>query len=100
MRKPLRGLLVEDYEGDAALLAGELRRCGYAPEILRVETAPDFEAAVAQTSWDVVIADFHLPRITVLEALAILRVLRLDLPFIIVSGAIPDDDAVDALRAG
>jgi signal transduction histidine kinase/CheY-like chemotaxis protein len=100
MTKSLRVLLIEDYEDDAELLLRELRRCGYAPEMTRVETGPDFEAALDRIGWDVVIADFQLPRITVLEAMAILRARELDLPFIIVSGAIPDDEAVEALRAG
>jgi signal transduction histidine kinase/FixJ family two-component response regulator len=100
MPRSLRVLLVEDDEDDEFLLKRELRRCGYAPEVVRVETAEAMTEALGLVAWDVVIADYNLPRFSVDEALAILRVHEIDLPFIIVSGAVADDAVVAALRAG
>jgi signal transduction histidine kinase len=100
MPRSLRVLLIENYEEDAILLERELRRCDYAPEIIRVETADGMRRSLDQFEWDVVIADYHLPNFTVDEALAILRARAIDLPFIIVSGAVGDDAVGVALRAG
>src|SRR5262245_29425538 len=56
--KPLRLLLVEDDEGDAALLLWDLSQGGYEPTIHRVETVPAVREALASQTWDLVIADF------------------------------------------
>src|SRR5438105_2854031 len=67
MAMPLRVLLVEDAEDDALLLADELRGAGYAPELERVETAEAMAASLDRQSWDVVIADYTLPRLAAPE---------------------------------
>ncbi len=100
--KPLRVLIVEDSEDDALLLERELRRGGWTPAVERVETEPDMRAALARGPWDVVISDHGLPAFSAPAALEVLKSSgRLDeTPFIIVSGTMPDESAVDALRAG
>ncbi|MBN1992216.1 MAG: PAS domain S-box protein [Anaerolineae bacterium] len=100
MRIPLRVLIVEDSEDDALLLVRELRHGGYDPTFERVETAPDMNMALAQQAWDVVLADFKIPGFGGLAALALLQKRGLDLPFIIVSGAIGEETAVEAMKAG
>ncbi|MDQ2780116.1 MAG: histidine kinase [Pseudomonadota bacterium] len=80
-----------------------LQRGGLHVEALRIETRADFEAALSQR-WDVVLSDYHLPGFTGLDALQILRQRseaesRL-VPFIIVSGQIGEDTAVEAMRNG
>ncbi len=100
MTRPLRVLLVEDSADDALLLARELRRGGYALQMTRVETADDMHAALTDQTWDVVIADYNLPHFSALAALQIVRQTGLDLPFLIASGAVGEEMAVDALRAG
>src|SRR5712692_8706213 len=97
---PLRVLLVEDSEYDAALLLLELRRGGYDPECERVETVEEMKAALARQPWDLVISDYSLPRFSAPAAFARLQESGLDLPFIIVSGAIGEDIAVQAMKAG
>jgi signal transduction histidine kinase len=96
----LRVLLVEDNPDDADLLERQLRRGGYAPEIERVETAEAMDAALARGGFDVIIADWSLPRFGALEALAFIKHRRLDRPFIIVSGTVDEELAVTALRSG
>jgi len=100
MSIPLHVLIVEDSEDDALLLARELQRGGYDPAIERVDTPQAFTAALAGRSWDVVVADYAMPRFSGLDALRMLQETGLDLPFIVVSGTIGEDVAVEAMRAG
>ncbi len=97
---PLRVLLVEDAEDDALLVLRHLRRGGFAPRAERVETAAAMQDALDRDSWDVIIADFNLPRFDGLSALELLRHSRLDVPFLLVSGTIGETLAVQAMRAG
>ena len=99
MPVPLRVLLVEDSEDDALLIARELRRGDYAPAIRRVETEAAMRAAL-DDPWDVVISDYSLPHFSGLAALALLATAALDIPFIVVSGAIGEEVAVAAMKAG
>jgi PAS domain S-box-containing protein len=93
-------LVVEDSEDDAALLARELRRGGFAATVERVETADEMRAALERRTWNIVIADYTLPKFGAPAALALLREHGLDLPFIIVSGTIGEEIAVSAMKAG
>ncbi len=98
--RPLQVLVIEDSEDDAVLLEIELQRAGYAPVCLRVETPEALRAALAQQQWDLVISDYRLPRFDGLAALALVKEMGLDLPFIIVSGYITEETAVAAMKAG
>ena len=100
MSTPLRVLIVEDSENDTLLLVRELRGNDYDLTFERVETVKDFSAALADQTWDIVIADYSMPRFSGMDALRLLQESRLGLPFIIVSGAIGEDVAVEAMRAG
>jgi PAS domain S-box-containing protein len=97
---PLRVLVVEDSENDFILLRLELERAGYQAHCLRVETTEAMREALLRQPWDVVIADYVMPGFNGLHALALVKELGLDLPFIVVSGHITDDTAVAAMRAG
>jgi two-component system sensor histidine kinase UhpB len=96
----LKVLIVEDSENDAMLLELELQRAGYDPVCLRVDTRQGIEQALDQNSWDLIIADYVMPRFNGLEALALIKQHQLDIPFVIVSGHITDDTAVGAMKAG
>jgi C4-dicarboxylate-specific signal transduction histidine kinase len=100
MTQSLRLLIVEDVEDDALLLVRELRKGGYDPEFVRVETAQELKAAMAGGSWDAVFSDYNLPSFTGLDVLRIVRESGLDLPFILVSGVIGEEKAVEAMKAG
>lgn len=100
-RKPLRVLIIEDYEEDAFLLQRHLSRAGYAVEAHRVETAAQLQDALNPAApWDLVIADYTLPSFGARDALALIQASGADLPFIIVSGTIDEVSAVNAMRAG
>jgi signal transduction histidine kinase len=100
MSTPLRLLIVEDSEDDAALLLRELRRSGYDPAHEQVDNAAAMKAALDAETWDVVVSDHSMSSFSAPAALNVLQESGLDLPFIIVSGAIGEDAAVAAMKAG
>ena len=100
MGTPLRVLLAEDSENDARLLLHELRRAGFEPQHVRVDTAAAMSAALESQSWDFVISDYHMPTFSGTAALALVRERDREVPFIFVSGTIGEDIAVEAMRAG
>jgi two-component system cell cycle sensor histidine kinase/response regulator CckA len=98
--KPLRVLLVEDSDQDAALLLVELEQNGYDVLVERVQTAEELRVALEGGGFDVVISDYCLPTFSAPEALAIVQEKHADIPFIIVSGTVGEETAVSALKAG
>ena len=98
--KPLSVLLVEDSEADAELLALELRRQGFRPTLRRVETQTGLASALDEGGWDLVISDHNLPAFSGAAALRLVKQRAPDLPFIVVSGSIGEDYAVEAMRNG
>ncbi len=100
MTAPLRVLLAEDSPTDAKLVLRALRDTGRAVESERVEDAAAMRAALARAPWDLVLSDWSMPEFSALGALAVLKESGLDLPFIIVSGTIGEELAVEAMRAG
>ncbi len=100
MHRKLRLLLVEDSEDDAALLLWTLRQGGYDLAHTCVSDAPAMSAALEAEPWDLVIADYSLPQFSGIAALKLLKTRDLDIPFIIVSGHIGEDEAVAAMKNG
>ena len=100
MRSSLRVLLVEDSMTDAKLIIQELRRAKPDVEFERVETDKTMRAALENGNWDVIISDWSMPKFSALAALAVAQKSGLDLPFIIASGTIGEEHAVEAMRAG
>ena len=98
--RELHVLIVEDSEDDARLLLLQLRRSGYQPVARRVQTAEEMERAFDEKPWDLVIADYSLPSFSALAALELFHRRGLDIPFLIVSGTIGEETAVEAMRAG
>jgi PAS domain S-box-containing protein len=96
----LRLILIEDNESDALLLLRDLTRHGYRPQWCRIEAAEQFSAALQAQPWDLVISDYVLPSFSAPAALAMLHQSGHDLPFIIVSGTIDEESAINALRHG
>ncbi len=100
MGTSLRVLIVEDSSEDALLMARELKRGGYEPQLERVDTAEAMRAALDAKQWDVILADYALPKFSGPEALKIVQEKGLDVPFLIVSGAVGEELAVEVMRAG
>jgi two-component system cell cycle sensor histidine kinase/response regulator CckA len=100
MSVPLRVLFVEDQPNDVELLLLELRRGKYEVVHERVDTPEGFAAALDGREWDLVLCDWRMPRFSAPAALAMVKEKRPHLPFIVISGTIGDETAVEALRAG
>jgi len=96
----LRVLIVEDSEDDALLLLRQLRLGGFDPEFQRVDTPDAMNRELEKNVWDAVIADYNMPHFSIPEALNLLKAKNLDIPFIILSGAIGEETAVNAMKAG
>ncbi len=98
--KLLRSLIVEDNADDELLLLRYLAKAGYDVQSQRVQTAADLKAALATRPWDIVISDYQMPNFNGLDALSILKESGRDIPFIIISGIIGEEVAVEAMRLG
>ncbi|HTZ20452.1 MAG TPA: PAS domain S-box protein [Opitutaceae bacterium] len=100
MNSPLRVLIVEDSENDARLIQRQLTTAGYEVVFRRVETEAELRTALADDSWQLVLCDYHLPRLNAIRALEIIHASGLDLPVVVVSGQIGEEAAVDLMRRG
>jgi signal transduction histidine kinase len=100
MTRPLRVLIVDDSETDAALLLRHLRRGGYEVTSARVDTAEGLRSALGGEPWDIVLCDYNMPTFDAPRALAVVEEHGQDLPVIVVSGAVGEDAAVDCMRRG
>src|SRR6266851_2563536 len=96
----LRVLHVEDNELDAELIATALRKGGFSISVTVVQTEAEFERQLRLQRPDVVIADYNLPQWKGMEALEVLRREELDIPLILVSGALGDITAVECIKQG
>ena len=93
-------LIVEDSADDADLMLAELRQAGLDVLQERVENTDAMRAALAKQPWDIILSDFRLPRFNASQALQLLQETGVDIPFIVVSGAIGEVTAVELMRAG
>ena len=100
MGKPLRLLLVEDSEDDALLTILALEKGGYDPVHERVENPVAMRKALLEKSWNVILCDYQMPQFNGPSAIAILKETGVDIPLIIVSGAIGEETAVECMRLG
>jgi two-component system, cell cycle sensor histidine kinase and response regulator CckA len=99
MSEPVRVLIVEDDPVDADLMVRELKRGGFTPDWVRVQTESEYLAELEKEP-EVILSDSNLPLFDGFEALDLLRKRGLDIPFILVSGRMGEDVAVDAMRRG
>lgn len=100
METPVRVLIVEDRPDDAELLIRELRKAGISIQSRVVDSRESYVSALKETQPDIILADFALPGFSAMEALAILKQESVDIPFIIVTGSIDEETAVECMKAG
>jgi two-component system, cell cycle sensor histidine kinase and response regulator CckA len=92
-------LIVEDSADDATLLLAELKSAGFDPHWKQVETEANYLANL-RPQLDIIFSDFSLPQFSTIRALALLQERKLDIPFVIVSGTIGEERAVESMKAG
>ncbi len=100
MSSTLRLLVVEDSEDDAFLLYSELRSRGLDVAWERVDNRPEMEAALGREDWDLILCDHNMPGFDSRAALDTVHHSGKDVPFIIYSGRISDQQAFSAMQAG
>ncbi|MGI9165721.1 MAG: PAS domain S-box protein [Pyrinomonadaceae bacterium] len=100
MLKLLRVLHVEDSERDVLALKRHLSRAGYEVVAERVDRPSGMSAALQTKEWDLILCDYTMPQFDALSALNLLQETGLDIPFIIISGTIGEEMAVEAMLAG
>ena len=96
----LRILDLEDDPLDTELVQANLAEGGIACEIVRVQTREEFEASLMNGDFDLVLSDYSLPSFDGLSALELAKEIRPEVPFILVSGAIGEERAIEALKSG
>ncbi|MDZ4402454.1 PAS domain S-box protein [Prosthecobacter sp.] len=99
MPQPLRVLIVEDNPNDAELVLRDLRRAGFDPDWQRVETEHDYLDRL-KPDLDIILSDYDMPEFSGPRALELLKHRGMDTPFIIISGTIGEDVAVDVMKLG
>jgi DNA-binding NtrC family response regulator len=99
MPVPLHLLIIEDSADDAELILAELRRAGFEPRWKRVECKEDFLAELKNAP-DIVLSDYSLPQFDGLRAAELLREQAPDIPFILISGTVGEEMAVEAMKHG
>lgn len=97
---PIRVLVIEDSEDDALLTIRELKKGGFKPEWRIVDTPQALENALDEEQWDIILSDYQMPAFSGRDALHILHDKGIDLPFIVISGILIEENAVEILKAG
>ncbi len=100
MSTDIRVLQIEDSPDDAELMLRMLKKAGFLVYSERIETAAEMRQLLARQQWDVIVADYRLPNFDAPAALNVLQESGKDIPFIVVSGAIGEDVAVEMMRSG
>ncbi|HTE31519.1 MAG TPA: hybrid sensor histidine kinase/response regulator [Chryseolinea sp.] len=100
MKEELRILILEDSEEDAGLIDRTLNKEKVAFTRLRVETREEFVAALGEFDPDIILSDHALPQFNSIKALEICRQLKAEMPFILVTGAVSEEFAVNCLKRG
>ena len=98
--KPLKLLNVEDSPIDAAVLLNHLSQAGFEVHSKMVKTADEMKTALAEQVWDIVISEYQMSDFSGLEAFDVLKNSEQDIPFIIISGIIGEETAVQTMIAG
>jgi len=96
----LQVLMIEDSQDDADLTLLQLEEQDLKIISTRVETENELRRALQNSSWDIVISDFNLPRFSALKAMSVLREADQDIPFIVVSGCIGEESVVELMKEG
>jgi len=99
MTTPINILIVEDSQDYADLLVRELRREGFEPKCKRVETEPDFLAELKKLP-DIILSDYSMPQFSGLRAAQLAQESGLGIPFILISGTVGEETAVEAMKHG
>ncbi|MEN6431783.1 MAG: response regulator [Smithella sp.] len=91
---------LEDSKNDEFFIIHGLKKGGYNPVYERIETASTMKKALKEKSWDVILCDYKLPKFNAPSAITLLKEVKIDIPIIIASGTIGENEAIDCMRLG
>ena len=97
---PIRILYVEDTPADAELCLHDIKKAGFEPHADIVSTPGEFKQNLRSKPYDVILSDCSLPQFSAMEALEIVKKEAPDIPFILVTGTLGDEGAVEAIKQG
>ncbi|MBK7030007.1 MAG: response regulator [Bacteroidales bacterium] len=100
MKNTIQVLIIEDNEDDTLLEIDELKNAGFKLDYERVETQQSLMEALNRKNWDCIISDYSMPAFSGLDALKVIQNFGKDIPFILISGAMGEETAVEAMKAG
>src|SRR5215471_11299095 len=100
MAPPLRILVLDDSQADAELEIAALEEGGYVCQWRRVDNRESYSKALDAADFELVISDYSLPSFDGLTALKIFRERKLHIPFVLVSGTIGEEIAIESLKSG
>ncbi len=100
MTKKIKILLLEDLSVDVELIHREIKKLDLDTELKVVQDEESFREALLKFKPDLILSDYMLPRFTGLEALKIAQSFDEHLPFIIVTGSMNEQTAVECMKAG
>ncbi len=98
--RSLRALIVEDNRQDVELMVALLKRAGYALSFAVVDSRAPFQQQLAQTDYDIILADYNLRTWTAMDAMEILKKSGKDVPFVVVAGTLGGLAAVECIKQG
>ncbi len=100
MKKNRKIIMIEDSKDDALLIMHNISKEGFKPVFERVDTPESMETALNSKDWDIILSDYNMPNFSGLDALKIFKKKNLQIPFIIISGTIGEDLAIETIRKG
>lgn len=100
MEHPIRILTIEDSEIDTELTMQELKDSGLAITYLRVDTEEEMRSALALSEWDIILCDYGMPRFDAYGALQVVKQSELDIPFVVLSGTIGEENLIRLMKYG
>jgi DNA-binding NtrC family response regulator len=99
MTVSIKVLILEDMQSDAELMIHELKHAGFLPDWRRVDTQDQYLSALESVP-DLILADYNLPQFDAFLALRLMQERKLDIPFIVVSGMITEESAIEFMKQG
>ncbi len=100
MQSEINVLLVEDEQRDAAFIVRQIERAGYKVQHTVVDTPEGLQIALQSSKWDIIISDYNIPGFGGPQALAVIKRINADIPFILISGNVGEDIAVKIIKDG
>jgi CheY-like chemotaxis protein len=100
MSTPLRILILEDNSQDAELCLLELKKAGFRVEADAVDTEDAFALRLESQNYDLILSDYRVPNWTGIEAFHLMKQTGKDVPFILVTGTLGEEAAVDLIKDG